>query len=463
MSIKGFELKDGTTEKYDYEALDNLPVIPSGSGLSDEAKQALLALLEKVAYVDENGQTYYDALEIALYPPANLVSISAVYTQRLAVYDTASLDDLKADLVVTAHMDDGTTRTATEYTLSGTLAEGTSTITVHYGGKTTTFNVMVTKEAALYPLADGVFYDTGEPSIMTITNDNHVKLVFNKEASASYYLNLTTGKFSNGMPSVVIDNLPSWFIVPANKEATFYIENVVNDGNISFEVNFRNANASTSASYGSGAGTHTNGFSVTKTETVDKNLSCVFMFFSSPVPAGSVIEFDIGFTVDGTEYIAEGQYPLTNGEVAISANDPYVTFTVTKGNHVKIDATKGFNTRALNIKDHLRGEVSTVGVLNNLPEWFAIPSGKNVVFTIDNFEVSSDQRVDFGFRRANASNSLNLTLSSSNFVSGKGETAVVFESDESASCFFAYIPNDVAQGTSIEFDVSLTVDNAKYI
>lgn len=143
MSIKGFKLKDGTTEKYDYEALDNLPVIPSGSGLSDEAKQALLTLLEKVAYVDENGQTYYDALETALYPPANLVSISAVYTQSGTVYDTDSLDALKTDLVVTARMDDGTTRTVTEYTLIGTLAEGTSTITVSYGGKTTTFGVTV--------------------------------------------------------------------------------------------------------------------------------------------------------------------------------------------------------------------------------------------------------------------------------------------------------------------------------
>ena len=41
-------------------------------------------------------------------------------------------------------MDDGTTRTVTEYTLIGTLTEGTSTITVAYGGKTATFSVTVT-------------------------------------------------------------------------------------------------------------------------------------------------------------------------------------------------------------------------------------------------------------------------------------------------------------------------------
>lgn len=117
----------------------------SGGGLSADVKQALLSLLRKVAYIDANGQTYYNALEDALYPPANLSSISAVYTQSGAVYETDSLDSLKSNLVVTAHYDDSSTATVTTYTLSGTLTEGTSTITVSYGGKTTTFNVTVSE------------------------------------------------------------------------------------------------------------------------------------------------------------------------------------------------------------------------------------------------------------------------------------------------------------------------------
>ena len=77
---------------------------------------------------------------------ATLTSISAVYTQSGTVYDTDTLDSLKTDLVVTAHYDNSTTSTiaSTDYTLSGTLAEGTSTVTVSYGGQTTTFNVTVT-------------------------------------------------------------------------------------------------------------------------------------------------------------------------------------------------------------------------------------------------------------------------------------------------------------------------------
>lgn len=73
-------------------------------------------------------------------------SISAVYTQSGTVYDTDSLDSLKSDLVVTATFPDSSTAVipATDYTLSGTLLEGTSTITVSYGGKTASFNVTVT-------------------------------------------------------------------------------------------------------------------------------------------------------------------------------------------------------------------------------------------------------------------------------------------------------------------------------
>ena len=78
-------------------------------------------------------------------------SISAVYTQSGTVHETDSLDSLKADLVVTATFSDSTTGVidAADYTLSGTLTVGTSTITVSYGGKTATFNVTVTQSSTV--------------------------------------------------------------------------------------------------------------------------------------------------------------------------------------------------------------------------------------------------------------------------------------------------------------------------
>lgn len=114
------------------------------SPISQATKSALLDIAEHVAYIDANGQSRYDALDAALNAKA-LLSITAVYTQSGTVYDTDSLDSLKSDLVVTAYYDDGTTADVTSAsTLSGTLAEGTNTITATYSGKTATFNVTVT-------------------------------------------------------------------------------------------------------------------------------------------------------------------------------------------------------------------------------------------------------------------------------------------------------------------------------
>lgn len=105
-------------------------------------------------------------------------SISAVYTQSGTVYDTDTLDSLKSDLVVTATFMDSTTGViaATDYTLSGTLTVGTSTITVSYGGKTTTFSVTVTQEPPYdfydYIQGDGTAYiNTGLLASTYCTND----------------------------------------------------------------------------------------------------------------------------------------------------------------------------------------------------------------------------------------------------------------------------------------------------
>jgi len=205
-------------------------------GISDSVKTALLQIAQKVAYIDADGQTYYNALYNAFYSTtaiylnstsiaisgigstslltaitipagrpvtwmssdtgiatvsssglvtsvaygsctitaisgnasatcavtiteATLTSIDAVYTQSGTVYDSASLSDLKSDLVVTATWSDGTTTTVpnSDYVLSGTLSVGTSTITVSYGGKTTQFTVNVSSSNVLRYPGDNIY------------------------------------------------------------------------------------------------------------------------------------------------------------------------------------------------------------------------------------------------------------------------------------------------------------------
>lgn len=113
---------------------------------SIEAKDTLLALLAKCAYVTNDAQEDYDRLVQAF--SVKLDYIVADYEQDRPIYDTDSLDAIKVgdDLIVTAYYDDGTHIELADsaYTLSGTLTAGTSTITVTYGGKTTTISVTVT-------------------------------------------------------------------------------------------------------------------------------------------------------------------------------------------------------------------------------------------------------------------------------------------------------------------------------
>ena len=143
----------------------------AGSGLSDEAKQALMDSFENVAWANYDGQDYYNALYDTLFGTTpvtpTLVSISAVFTQGSAViYDTDSLNTLKQYLVVTATYSDSSTATVNDYTLSGTLTAGTSTITASYQGQSDTFTVNVTARAALESISavftqgSAIIYDT---------------------------------------------------------------------------------------------------------------------------------------------------------------------------------------------------------------------------------------------------------------------------------------------------------------
>lgn len=113
---------------------------------SDVAKAALLACFEKVAWIDGNGQTYYNALESALFATA-YPKITATFTPGgHVVYMDDALSTLIPYLVVKYFEDEsdtGTVVSSDDYTLSGTLTEGQSVVRVAYGNVSTTFLLTV--------------------------------------------------------------------------------------------------------------------------------------------------------------------------------------------------------------------------------------------------------------------------------------------------------------------------------
>lgn len=124
MSIKGFIIS-GSTQKYDYNGLDNKPVIPSGGGgeVTDALKSALLQLAEKIAYIDANGSAYYDDLYQALYG-------TAPTTYSVANDLTAVTNSNPATRVAAGGSYSGTLTASTGYTIN--------TVTITMGGNDVT-------------------------------------------------------------------------------------------------------------------------------------------------------------------------------------------------------------------------------------------------------------------------------------------------------------------------------------
>ena len=90
------------------------------------------------------------AERVEMLPPPTVTRIEAVFTQpQQPIAGNDNLDDLKQWLTVTATFSDSNTRVldANEYTLSGTLAYPSATVTVDYQGVTDTFTVAVAYDA----------------------------------------------------------------------------------------------------------------------------------------------------------------------------------------------------------------------------------------------------------------------------------------------------------------------------
>ena len=210
---QGLQGNTGSSVDYAYELVNNRTTDDATKGLSaaegkrlgDDLDQLedkfddvvigmgrlIVSLFKKSAFLSNDAETDVNALESLL--SGGISRIEAVYTQSGTIYVGQSLDDLKPDLVVTAYYLDGTSNIVTAYTLIGTLTAGTSTITISFGGKTTTFTASVT---------DAVYYRDGSkmirPYFLNSNNQNlgpatvdGVTLVYTRSKSTSNVLQIS--------------------------------------------------------------------------------------------------------------------------------------------------------------------------------------------------------------------------------------------------------------------------------
>ena len=149
-AIENFEIPEGgATPEQIEQAVDKYLEAHPVSGLSSTEKNLILTLFRNAAYTSTNMEPTFEQLEELWsgngggeepdIPEKTLTSISAIYSGGNVPVGTAVT--ALTGIVVTAHYSDGSTATVTGYTLSGTISEGSNTVTVSYGGKTTTFVV----------------------------------------------------------------------------------------------------------------------------------------------------------------------------------------------------------------------------------------------------------------------------------------------------------------------------------
>lgn len=123
---------------------DGIVTLNKETGISEFVKRALLDLIQHVAYIDDQGQSYYDALYAALYPSA-YPRIGATFDPGSnTIYVDEGLPALKQYTVVKVYEDaddPGTVIASTDYTLTGTLVDGENTVVVGYDGMVTSVQV----------------------------------------------------------------------------------------------------------------------------------------------------------------------------------------------------------------------------------------------------------------------------------------------------------------------------------
>ena len=363
-------------------------------GFSDDAKNALIALLENVAYVGTDGQAYLTDLQNKLFDnywsitntlsnasnsnaaqtvekgesytatisasagytltgatvsvtmngadvtasvynngtiyisevtgdvvitvvavAVALVSIDATYTQSGTVYDVDSLDSLKSDIIVNATYNDASTAIipSTDYTLSGNLTAGTSTITVTYEGETDTFSVLVTNVS--YPIESGshTFTNGYYNGIKVISasnghvsyhNPNPITVPGSGQGAAYAIFNKVSVNAASADTSNINSPAATLFTIPSGASVVLEVSNIVcvAGGSTSELKLFAIAARSGSTSVVSTGNLDPSAESktVSKTFTSSSNITCCFMYVATAI---SDLSFDIKLFVNGDRWL----------------------------------------------------------------------------------------------------------------------------------------------------------------
>lgn len=130
-------------------------------------------------------------------------------------------------IAVTAYYANGVTKPVTDYTISGTINQGSNTITVSYGGKSDTFTVTGVAESAgdgkiqlasLAYVAGQLFKKDG--TFLAVADGNHVELPYTEGMQITTGMNIS---WLTNYPPVVVYDGGKYFVPEYTQDGTFGI------------------------------------------------------------------------------------------------------------------------------------------------------------------------------------------------------------------------------------------------
>ena len=163
--------------------------------------------------------------------------------------------------------------------------------------------MQIIESGAKYPLVNGR-HEFSDGSYVEISNGNHI--MFYKSINGGGYINIS----DISQNSDTIDNVkninykPKIYTIPAGVQTRFEVKNVKGIGDYDAQTNFRLSGTAFSGSFKTGSFTYNNPeFNTVALKTLEnpEDVGCLFMY--TAMPAGTQIEFDVQFTVNGERWI----------------------------------------------------------------------------------------------------------------------------------------------------------------
>lgn len=468
---------NGTTDGTAESILNDITVaynhamdqIENAGGLTVAIKNALLNCFQKVAWIDEHGQDYYDALADELFAVTGITLNSSTLlfnslgsTQQL----TASLIPSTSTATVSWASSDTSVATVSSSGLVTSVANGSATITASVGSVSATCSVSVvvatvTSISAVLNASGHTFY-VGDPvddikPYLTVTatySDSSTTTV----PSGSYTLSGTLSQVGANTITVSYESVTTTVSVTCAAAELSYISAVYTQSGTVYTTDSLDSLKSDLV-----VTAHYSDSTTSTVASTDYTLSGTLTVGTSSV----TVTYEGKTTTFSVTVTAGGLYPMENGTHTFTTS-PYTgrTLTVSNGHHIEYTNSNLSDTGGYIVLDPVSANTSEASA----NQWgtittpkFTLPSGASVELNISNITIvgsGTGTTAQVAVALRNQSNTSVLSISAMNPGDTSASNSTTISEATNITYLFAYIGGKVSQAS---FDIEILVNGVRWV